>query len=105
MSCQWLERARALCSRGGVRRGRCGRAESSLRQAWRWVMHTFRSRQDTIDLSLVFIVVAMLVAAPCSPGYAQQQVGTRFRYAAKVLCMLGVDVGFGCGLAAGGCRW
>src|SRR5262245_12286674 len=68
-------------------------AEISLRAGW--IMHTFRSRQHTIDLSLVFIVVAMLAAAPCSPGYAQQQVATRFQYAAKALCTLAGDVGFG----------
>jgi len=45
-------------------------------------MPTFRSRLDTIAPSPVFIVVALLVAAPFSPGYAQQQVATRFQYAA-----------------------
>src|SRR5262245_5341743 len=64
-------------------------------------MHTFRSRQEIIDRSLVFIVVAMLVAAPCSPGYAQQQVATRFQYAAKALCTLAGDVGFGDAFAPG----
>jgi hypothetical protein len=64
-------------------------------------MLTFRSRLDTIVLSLVFIVVALLVAAPCSPGYAQQQVATRFQYAAKTLCTLLGDVGFGDAFAPG----
>jgi hypothetical protein len=58
-------------------------------------MRPFRSRLDTVVLSFVFIVMALLVAAPCSPGYAQQQVATRFQYAVKTLCTLGGDVGFG----------
>src|SRR5262249_27330945 len=61
----------------------------------------FRSRMDTVVLSFVFIVVALLVAAPCSPGYAQQQVATRFQYAVKTLCTLGGDVGFGDAFAPG----
>jgi hypothetical protein len=63
-------------------------------------MRTFRSRPDTVVLSLVFIVVASLVA-PCRPGYAQQQVATRFQYAAKTLCTLAGDVGFGDAFAPG----
>ena len=64
-------------------------------------MRPFRSRMDTVVLPLVFIVVALLVAAPCSPGYAQQQVATRFQYAVKTLCTLGGDVGFGDAFAPG----
>jgi len=64
-------------------------------------MHTFRSRLETIVLSLVLNVVALLAAALCSPGYAQQQVATRFQYAVKTLCTLGGDVGFGDAFAPG----
>jgi hypothetical protein len=64
-------------------------------------MRPFRSRLDTVILSFVFIVVALLVAALCSPGYAQQQVATRFQYAVKTLCTLGGDVGFGDAFAPG----
>jgi DNA-binding transcriptional regulator of glucitol operon len=56
---------------------------------------------DTVVLPFVFIVVALLVAASCSPGYAQQQVATRFQYAAKTLCTLGGDTGFGDAFAPG----
>jgi hypothetical protein len=63
-------------------------------------MRSFRSGLDTVALSLVFIVVASLVA-PCRPGYAQQQVATRFQYAAKTLCTLAGDVGFGDAFAPG----
>src|SRR2546430_16993128 len=35
------------------------------------------------------------------PGYAQQQVATRFQYAAKTLCTLAGDVGFGDAFAPG----
>ena len=64
-------------------------------------MRPFRSRPDTVVRSFVFIVIALLVAAPCSPGYAQQQVATRFQYAVKTLCTLGGDVGFGDAFAPG----
>jgi hypothetical protein len=64
-------------------------------------MRPFRSRMDTVVLPFVFIVVALLVAASCSPGYAQQQVATRFQYAAKTLCTLGGDTGFGDAFAPG----
>jgi hypothetical protein len=56
-------------------------------------MRTFRARLQSVVPSILFIVVALLVAAPCSPGYAQQQVATRFQYAAKTLCTLGGDFG------------
>src|SRR5262249_31304631 len=64
-------------------------------------MRPFRSRWDTVFLLFVFIVVALLVAARWRRGYAQQEVATRFQYAAKALCTLAGDVGFGDAFAPG----
>jgi hypothetical protein len=46
------------------------------------------------------LLCAMVVLA-CSPGHAQQQIATRFQYAAKALCTLAGDVGFGDAFAPG----
>jgi hypothetical protein len=47
-------------------------------------------------------VLGTLTVLICSsPGHAQQQVATRFQYAAKTLCTLAGDVGFGDAFAPG----
>src|SRR5262245_16839523 len=64
-------------------------------------MHRPRLGSDTFLASLVIVAGAVLVTAFCSPAHAQGQLATKYQYAAKTICTLLGDIGFGDAFAPG----